>query len=225
MHPRPTNRPLRHLLFRICAGTLVAAAVSLHGADDSAPKLLSTKGGGGWSTLAELKLAAAAGNPRACAQLGEMTLRGTDVPKDVPRAIALLEKGARGGSADAAFRLGMIYDDGDGVKNWQDKCSNTPKGAKLLTDDANKGCADGQFDDSIYIFAHQQRGTGDNDGDGIANQDDFCTNTPKGLKVHPKGSEFAGCSEGQMPNHMALTLNDPDKRSKVAPAVTVAATP
>jgi TPR repeat protein len=38
-----------------------------------------------------------------------------DVRVDRPRAIAMLEKAARAGESSAAFRLGMLYDDGIGV--------------------------------------------------------------------------------------------------------------
>lgn len=85
-------------------------------AQDSKPILLSRTGGGAWSNVAELKASAQRGNPKACAQLGEMMLRGaTDVPKDVPRALALLEQAARSGEASAAFRLGMLLENGDNV--------------------------------------------------------------------------------------------------------------
>lgn len=88
-------------------------------ARDSAPVLMSrTGGGGGWADVKELKAAAEKGNPKAEAQLGEMLLRGDPahgVVKDRPRAIELLEKAARKGEASAAFRIGMLLDDGDGL--------------------------------------------------------------------------------------------------------------
>lgn len=65
-----------------------------------------------WRNPAELEEFAAHGDVRACALLGEMCLRGDGVAKDVRRALALLEQAARGDVADAAFRLGMIFDDG-----------------------------------------------------------------------------------------------------------------
>src|SRR5882757_10930206 len=74
---------------------------------DSAPKLLSTTGGGStWSDLGELQKAAASGNPKACTALGEMYVNGDQVPKDVNRGLELLDQALKKGNADAAFRLG-----------------------------------------------------------------------------------------------------------------------
>src|SRR5471030_1872700 len=85
-------------------------------AQDSKPVLLSRTGGGAWSSIAELKASAQRGNPKACAQRGEMLLHGAkDVPQDVPRAIALLEQAARAGEAAAAFSIGMLLETGDHV--------------------------------------------------------------------------------------------------------------
>lgn len=108
-----------------CSFRWLAVALGIPGAfepalaraQDSAPVLMSRNGGGGvtWSNLAELKAAAQRGHPKACAQLGEMLLRGTDVPRDGPRALALLEQAARAGEASAAFRLGMLLEAGDRV--------------------------------------------------------------------------------------------------------------
>ena len=85
-------------------------------AQDSAPVLMSRTGGGAWSNVAELKASAKSGNAKARAQLGEMMLRGaTDVPWDVPQALALLEQAARAGQPSAAFRIGMLLETGDTV--------------------------------------------------------------------------------------------------------------
>lgn len=83
-------------------------------AQDSRPRLLSTTGGGAVAglSLGELTAAANRGDPRARARLGEKLLAGNDVPKDVPRALVLLEQAARVGVASAAFRIGMLLDDG-----------------------------------------------------------------------------------------------------------------
>ncbi len=83
-----------------------------HAAMDTGPVLLSTKGGKGGATLADIRKDAAAGDPKACGQLGQMLLRGEGMAQDVPRAMTLLERGARGGDAQSAFRLGMVLDDG-----------------------------------------------------------------------------------------------------------------
>jgi TPR repeat protein len=104
---------------RIRRSARVAAAVCALGApvalsaQDTAPALVSRTGGGGaWSNPAELQAAAKQGNPRACAQLGEILLRGGALPRDGPRALILLEQAARAGEASAAFRIGMLLDDG-----------------------------------------------------------------------------------------------------------------
>lgn len=113
------------LLFRTGPVWLMAAfaAVALRPAmaaaasrsDDSAPVLLSRTGGGGglWSDLKELQAAAAKGNTRAEAALGEILLRGDGLPRDDARAVALLEKAARAGHSGAAFRLGMLLAHGE----------------------------------------------------------------------------------------------------------------
>jgi uncharacterized protein len=96
---------------------LILAVVGISSASfgqDSAPKLLSRKGGS-WSNLAELERSAASGNTRACAELGERLALGNGVKRDMPRALTLLEKAARAGSAAAAFRLGNLFEHGNGV--------------------------------------------------------------------------------------------------------------
>ena len=83
-------------------------------AADSAPVLLSRTGGGGaWADLKELQQAAAKGNPRAEAQLGELLLRGEGVARDESRGLALLEKAARAGQSAATFRVGMLLAHGE----------------------------------------------------------------------------------------------------------------
>lgn len=52
-------------------------------------------------------------------------------------------------------------DDGDGVRNKEDLCADTPEGAEVNAD----GCADFQLDD---------------DNDGVMNPDDECPETPEG---------------------------------------------
>src|SRR5882724_4582795 len=105
---------------RFVAVVLVAPFISAQPAvvadKDTAPKLLSTTGGGStWSDLGELQKAAASGNPKACTALGEMYVNGDQVPKDVNRGLELLDQALKKGSVDAAFRLGKLYDDGEAV--------------------------------------------------------------------------------------------------------------
>lgn len=98
------------VVFSILTSTLVATS------GDNAPKILSTTGGksGGWNSLAELKKAAEAHNPKACALYGDALLRGEDVVKqDTAQALVFLREAAAAGEANASFRLGKIYDDGE----------------------------------------------------------------------------------------------------------------
>jgi TPR repeat protein len=94
---------------------LLSAPWLLHAGQDSAPVLVSRTGGGGatWSDLKELQAAAANGNPKAEAQLGEMLLRGEGIAVDKTRGVALLEKASRAGQSAAAFRIGMLLTNGE----------------------------------------------------------------------------------------------------------------
>lgn len=114
---RADHRQLRWLsVIGASLGVLAILADSGLAQDNSAPVMMSRNGGGiRWSSLADLQKFAARGNPKACAQLGEDYLTGTEVKKDVSRAVPLLETAARGGEPSAAFRLGMLFDDGNGV--------------------------------------------------------------------------------------------------------------
>lgn len=64
-------------------------------------------------------------------------------------------------------------DDGDGVKQEDDKCPHTPSNAQANSE----GCAPFQLDD---------------DGDGVVNPDDVCPNTPAGSEVN-----IRGCAAGE----------------------------
>lgn len=82
----------------------------------SAPVLVSRDGGAGgtgWADMKELEQAAAKGNPKAEAQLGELLLRGDGTAKNETRALELLEKAARRGESAAAFRIGMLLAAGE----------------------------------------------------------------------------------------------------------------
>ena len=111
---RPT---LLHLLLAtgLAAGPAWAAKKDKPKAEpaDAPPQLISIKGGGPkWTTVEQLKQFAAKGDPQACLELGDRTLEGDGVPRDVPAAAALYEQAARGGVANGWFRLGKIYHDG-----------------------------------------------------------------------------------------------------------------
>ncbi len=80
---------------------------------DAAPQLISTQGGGPkWTTVEQLKQFAEKGDPQACFELGARSLEGDGVPKDAAKAIPLFETAAKGGVANAWFKLGKIYHDG-----------------------------------------------------------------------------------------------------------------
>ncbi|MFT3868683.1 MAG: tetratricopeptide repeat protein [Nibricoccus sp.] len=101
----------------LCVAAVFSATGLVQAADsaDSAPVLISrTAGqGGGWSSIAELKKAAEAHNPRACAQYGDALLRGDGVKQDTAQAMMFLREAFDAGEPNAAFRLGKIYDDGE----------------------------------------------------------------------------------------------------------------
>lgn len=100
----------------LLAPALLAAKARETKEKDSGPVLMSRTGGAGgdsWADLKELQQAAAKGNPKAEAQLGEMLLRGDGIAQDEARGLALLEKSARAGNSAAAFRIGMLLAHGD----------------------------------------------------------------------------------------------------------------
>lgn len=109
MHPTP-----RLLLSLLCLGfvPLLAAKKAAEPAD-APPQLISTHGGGPkWKNVPELIVFAAKGDPQACLELGDRTLEGDGVPRDVAKAATLYEQAAKAGAADGWFRLGKIYHDG-----------------------------------------------------------------------------------------------------------------
>lgn len=109
MHPTP-----RLLLSLLCLVSvpLLAAKKAAEPAD-APPQLISTHGGGPkWKNVSELIAFAAKGDPQACLELGDRSLEGESVPRDVTKAAALYEQAAKAGVADGWFRLGKIYHDG-----------------------------------------------------------------------------------------------------------------
>lgn len=128
---------------------LNAAIFAASATTTSAPIKMSAKDRVPWSNLAELERFAAAGNLKACAQLGEQLLRGDGVAQNIPRAITLLEQAAHGGIGSAIFRLGMIYDDGQGVTKDRRRAVDYFRAA------AAAGEAEGFFNvGAAYVGAH-----------------------------------------------------------------------
>ncbi|MGH7944752.1 MAG: tetratricopeptide repeat protein, partial [Opitutaceae bacterium] len=117
LHVRPLASVALALALACAAPASLMAAKPAKNAKepkDSAPVLMSRTGGGdSWADLAELQEAAKKGNPKAEAQLGEMLLRGEGIDKNEARAVALLEKAARAGQSSAAFRIGMLFANGE----------------------------------------------------------------------------------------------------------------
>ena len=117
--PRMRHHSLCLLFFSlICLGLVPAHAAKKEKAPlDAQPERISTeRGGPKWKNTKELKTWAAKGDPQACFELGTRLLDGDDeIAADPVAARALLETAAKGGVADAHFRLGKIYHDARGV--------------------------------------------------------------------------------------------------------------
>ena len=85
--------------------------------------------------------------------------------------------------------------DNDGIYDKDDKCSGTPKGARV----DSTGCPTDADGDKVYDGIDKCANTppgakvdptgcpADNDGDGVADMVDKCPGTPKGAKVNPDG--------------------------------------
>jgi TPR repeat protein len=109
MHPAP-----RLLLSLLCLISVPAfAAKKKAESGDALPQLIATKGGGPkWKNVTELQQFADQGDPQACLELGERSLEGDGVPRDVAKASALFEQAGKGGVLNGWFRLGKIHHDG-----------------------------------------------------------------------------------------------------------------
>lgn len=80
-------------------------------------------------------------------------------------------------------------EDGDGIRDENDLCSKTAKGAPVWTTGEWLGCAAGQLRDG--------GGGGDADGDGVPDKRDLCSGTAAGAPVWQYG-EWMGCAAGQL---------------------------
>jgi outer membrane protein OmpA-like peptidoglycan-associated protein len=119
------------------------------------------------------------------------------------RDIFFRERDAEEFCNDLGVSVGLHYiyggkshdSDLDGVRNWVDKCPNTPIGAKV---DAT-GCPLDSDGDKVFDGLDKCEGTpagctvdksgcpGDADGDGVCDGLDQCADTPKGASVDAKG--------------------------------------
>ncbi len=119
------------------------------------------------------------------------------------RDILFREPGALESSHHMAVTAGVQFalggrakdQDLDGVRNWLDKCPDTPIGAKV---DAS-GCPLDTDKDGVFDGLDKCEGTPagcqvgkdgcitDADGDGVCDGVDACADTPKGAKVDAKG--------------------------------------
>jgi outer membrane protein OmpA-like peptidoglycan-associated protein len=128
------------------------------------------------------------------------------------RDILFREQNAREFSHDIAATAALQWSFGgrtkdqdlDGVRNWLDKCPNTPIGAKV---DAT-GCPLDSDKDGVFDGIDKCEGTPagckvdakgcivDADGDGVCDGLDQCPDTPKGAKVDAKGCPIDTDSDG-----------------------------
>ncbi|MCC6349464.1 MAG: OmpA family protein [Candidatus Eisenbacteria bacterium] len=128
------------------------------------------------------------------------------------RDILFREKGALESSHHLAVTAGLQFtlggrpkdQDLDGVRNWLDKCPDTPIGAKV---DAS-GCPLDSDKDGVYDGLDKCEGTPagckvgkdgcivDTDGDGVCDGLDQCEATPQGAKVDAKGCPLDSDGDG-----------------------------
>jgi hypothetical protein len=87
----------------------------------------------------------------------------------------------------------------DGVMDSADLCSNTGTSLKAHQSGTYAGCAGGQYLDATQAQTIVQNGyesSADADGDGVPNEEDLCSGTPKGAPVL-KQPEWLGCATKQ----------------------------
>ncbi|AOS43975.1 Localization factor PodJL [Lacunisphaera limnophila] len=105
-------------LLLLALGATTGLAAKADAAAKITPPELISKGAAApaWKNLQQLRALAAQGDPAACFALGTRLLEGDDeLARDPAQARTLLETAAAGGVADAHFRLGKIYHDGQDV--------------------------------------------------------------------------------------------------------------
>lgn len=129
---------------------------------DAPPQLISTEGGAPkWKSTKQLRAFAAKGDPQACFELGTRMLDGDDeIASDPVQARGLLETAAKGGVADAHFRLGKIHHDGRGVPR------DYAKALEYYTAAARRGVPEAQH--NIGAMLVSARGVKRNYVEGLA---------------------------------------------------------
>ena len=83
--------------------------------------------------------------------------------------------------------------DGDGIRDADDLCSDSPVEDRVWSTGEWRGCAAGQMRDRDR---GPDLGGSDSDGDGIADWTDLCSRTPAGRRVWTFG-EWIGCAGGE----------------------------
>lgn len=128
---------------------------------DAPPVLVSTKGNAPrWKNVEELKQFALRGDAKACLELGQRSLEGDGVPRDIKQAQVMFERAAKGGLADGWFRLGKIFHDGlDGAPDYA-------KALEYFTLAARGGIAEAQH--NIGAMLVSARGVKRNYVEGLA---------------------------------------------------------
>jgi hypothetical protein len=113
MRATPPSSLLHLVLMLAVLGPLPALAAKKTSPGDTPPLLLSKDGPKPkWTTLEQVKQAAAKGDPAACFELADRCSNGDGLPLDYKQAATLFEQAAKGGVANGWYRLGKIYHDG-----------------------------------------------------------------------------------------------------------------
>lgn len=97
------------------AEQLITVAPAQASADPASEGFKFYQAGDYTSAAEKFAAAANAGNSRAAGYLGTMYKDGQGVPKDINKAVSLLEQSAKGGELEAAFILGQIYSGSQGI--------------------------------------------------------------------------------------------------------------
>jgi hypothetical protein len=100
--------------------------------------------------------------------------------------------------------------DADGIADDADLCRDTPARARVWTEGAWLGCAEGQRRDADQRPEPQPPAVQDTDADGVVDAEDVCLGTPAGARVWGQG-QWKGCAGGQRANHFPGVGPDADR--------------